>query len=37
MAIGTALIFTQSKNRAHLMKYASPLLKKDFMETMASS
>ena len=32
-----AYIFTQPKNRADLMKNVRPLLKKDFMETMASS
>ena len=30
-----AYIFTQPKNRADLMKYVRPLLKKDFVETMA--
>ena len=31
-----AYIFTQPKNRADLMEYVRPLLKKDFVETMAS-
>jgi len=30
-----AYIFTQPKNRADLMEYVRPLLKKDFVETMA--
>ena len=30
-----AYIFTQPKNRADLMKYVRPLLKKDFVKTMA--
>ena len=31
-----AYIFTQPKNRADLMKYVRPLIKRDFVETMAS-